>query len=420
MKRNRLKTTVSTIFIFLFAKICLAQPIVIIPHKYLPSYFIAVDKSKQRLFLIEYNGTINIIAQIPCSTGSNNGDKFFQGDEKTPEGVYFITRKIKRPLDFSLYGNLAYATNYPNPIDRLFDKDGGGIWLHGRGKKLIPYDTRGCVAVETADLRNLEKYLSLKVTPILIGSKIIIKPKDKEIQKEINNIKNKVLKWINYWRKKDPIFFSYFDPVSYSKTSYIPFKKFIEQKEITFLRYKWIDIFISQLNIIPGPYYYVTSFFELYRSPIFKSQGIKRLYWMKINGEFKIVASEWIQIPVHLESKYLAYHSDRLLNFVKKWKEAWEKKNYTLYAQCYDENAIQGPYKGLASIVENKKNIWKKSGNIKIVIRDINISIHKKGFLIKFYQKYISDIHKDIGNKILIVYPFNDTYKIIEERWYSL
>ncbi|MDL1966678.1 MAG: hypothetical protein LWW90_08450, partial [Candidatus Desulfofervidus auxilii] len=89
---KRFKIIVTTILIFLYAKTSLSQSIIIIPYKYLPSYFIAVDKSKQRLLLIEYNGTINIKAQIPCSTGSSNGDKFFQGDEKTPEGVYFISR----------------------------------------------------------------------------------------------------------------------------------------------------------------------------------------------------------------------------------------------------------------------------------------------------------------------------------------
>lgn len=137
---NIVKTLISIVTVVLgtflfFLNNAISQPITIIPHKYLPKHFFVVDKNKQRLYLIEYNGTINIITTVPCSTGANNGDKFSQGDEKTPEGIYFLTKKIHRPLDFVLYGNLAYATDYPNPIDKLFDKDGGGIWLHGRGKK---------------------------------------------------------------------------------------------------------------------------------------------------------------------------------------------------------------------------------------------------------------------------------------------
>ncbi|WP_459878868.1 L,D-transpeptidase family protein [Desulfothermus naphthae] len=420
MNRKRLKIIGIIIFIFLYVQFSPAQSIILIPQKHLPTYLIAVDKSKQRLFLLGYNGSLNIISQMCCSTGSNSGDKFLQGDEKTPEGIYFITRKVKRPLDVSLYGNLAYATNYPNPVDRLFDKDGKGIWLHGRGKKLVPYDTRGCIAVKTENLKKIEKYLKLKYTPVLIASHIFIKPKDKKIQKEINILKERLFKWITHWKNKDKFFFTYYDPLSFSKTSRLSFKAFMAKKQTTFSRYKWIDIFISQLNIIPGPYYYVTSFFELYRSPVFTSKGLKRLYWMKINGQFKIVASEWIQMPINLDAEYLTYHSDRLVAFLKKWKSAWEHKNDIVYANYYDKNAIQNSYIGLNSIIKHKKSIWRKSGNIKISFKNINIVLHKKGFLIKFIQKYVSNNHKDIGNKILIVYPFKNSYKIIEERWFPL
>ncbi len=62
----------------------------------------------------------------------------------------------------------------------------------------------------------------------------------------------------------------------------------------------------------------MTYFFELYRSPKFLSQGLKKIYWMKINGNYKIVASKWINLPINLEASYLSYHSDKIINFFKR------------------------------------------------------------------------------------------------------
>ncbi len=394
-----------------------SQKIVISSHKYLPPLFFAVDKKKERLYLLNYNNTLTIIAKEPCSTGTRQGDKFIRGDHKTPEGIYFITRKIKRPLNYSLYGNLAYAMNYPNPVDRLFDKDGGGIWLHGRGKKLKPYDTKGCVAIKTDTLKKLSGRIQKQITPILIGSEIVFKPKDKDILKEVNAIHKRVEKWSRAWKDKNPIFFTFYDPLSFSKSTRFPFKKFIAKKRHYFSKYKWIDIFIPKIFILKGPYYYVSYFFQLYRSPNFISTGLKRLYWMKIHGKYKIVASEWIKLPVDLKSRYLVYHTNNILKFLKKWKSAWEKKDINRYKNMYDKKAVQGKYVGIDSIIAHKKKIWKKCPNIEISIKRINISMCKDGFKIVFLQEYKSSFHKDTGKKRIIIYPYKNSYKILREEW---
>ena len=92
-----------------------------------------------------------------------------EGDLRTPEGVYFVGHRINRKLDWDLYGNLAYSLNYPNPVDRIMGKTGGGIWIHGRGKEFLPRDTRGCVALKVPDMRDMASRIAYGM-PVVIAS----------------------------------------------------------------------------------------------------------------------------------------------------------------------------------------------------------------------------------------------------------
>ena len=130
-----------------------------------PACFLVVEKAEQRL--VWTNATSKQLVW-QCSTGSSGGDKWREGDLATPEGVYFMTRR-QTGLPEKLYGNLAFPLNYPNPVDRLRGKTGYGIWLHGRGKPLVPRDTRGCIALRTPMLKRLSSLFALQRTPVFIG-----------------------------------------------------------------------------------------------------------------------------------------------------------------------------------------------------------------------------------------------------------
>ena len=113
--------------------------------KGVPGVVLVVDKSQQKLFV--YDGEKRgLLREIVCTTGQAKGDKLVEGDLRTPEGVYFIERRIENGLDFELYGGQALVLNFPNPVDKAAQKTGYGIWIHGRGRLIVPRDTRGCVA----------------------------------------------------------------------------------------------------------------------------------------------------------------------------------------------------------------------------------------------------------------------------------
>lgn len=142
-----------------------------LPDTALDNSLILVDKGKKEFFYLEKKGEKIIRLHYPSIHGEIEGDKQIEGDLKTPEGVYFVRGKIQVPLDFAMYGNHAYALNYPNPIDRLRGKTGSGIWIHSKGDPIKGQFTQGCVAIDLANIKALDEYLK-PGTPVIIAQGI--------------------------------------------------------------------------------------------------------------------------------------------------------------------------------------------------------------------------------------------------------
>lgn len=101
------------------------------------------------------------------------GHKQFEGDGKTPEGLYFVDRFNPR----SRY-HLSVGISYPNERDKAyaaqFGRDAGGdIMFHGRGpegRALAPRNrdwTAGCLALTDAEIEDVYAMLQLR-TPVMI------------------------------------------------------------------------------------------------------------------------------------------------------------------------------------------------------------------------------------------------------------
>lgn len=133
---------------------------------------IVVSKDRKELYLISGETVLRI---YPVAFGSNPvGHKQFEGDGKTPEGLYSID--FKNPN--SEYTK-ALHVSYPNKEDVAYAKSqgksaGGDIMIHGfptdeRKRQMIsvihPWNwTRGCIAVnneQIADIYSLVKESTL-------------------------------------------------------------------------------------------------------------------------------------------------------------------------------------------------------------------------------------------------------------------
>lgn len=133
---------------------------------------IIVEKSAHRLYL--YVGG-RLIKSVRISTGKRHGDKQVQDDQKTPEGIYFLTEFLEDTELPAKYGARAIVLDYPNPIDKFQGKSGFGIWIHGTDdppRLERPYDSRGCVVMLNDDVLDLAERIALLKTPVVIVEKM--------------------------------------------------------------------------------------------------------------------------------------------------------------------------------------------------------------------------------------------------------
>ena len=130
---------------------------------------IFIKKSDRMLHLLK-NG--DIIKTYNIALGFEPiGHKHKRGDGKTPEGLYYINKKLHNS-DF----HIALQISYPNKWDKRKAKinsnnPGGLIMIHGQSKNLELNRedwTNGCIAVTNEEIEEINKLVELK-TPVYIS-----------------------------------------------------------------------------------------------------------------------------------------------------------------------------------------------------------------------------------------------------------
>ncbi len=137
---------------------------------------VAVDVARSRLYVFE-NGSqgLSLIREYYASIGKNGMVKQVAGDQRTPLGIYFVTKQIPGATLPAKYGKQALALNYPNPYDRLQGRGGDGIWLHGIPTGMYsraPWTTDGCIALANHYLQELSAYIDVQATPIIVAERL--------------------------------------------------------------------------------------------------------------------------------------------------------------------------------------------------------------------------------------------------------
>lgn len=121
-----------------------------------------------------------LLREFPVELGSNwLGHKRVRGDRATPEGQYFITKKVESGR--SKY-HKALAINYPNQTDleefeaaqqrgeiSRFAQIGGLIEIHGDGGKGVNW-TEGCIALRNDDMDRLFSLVQVGTPVTIVGS----------------------------------------------------------------------------------------------------------------------------------------------------------------------------------------------------------------------------------------------------------
>ncbi len=155
--------------LFLLATLSFATP----PAKHPDKIFI--EKSKRTLSLMSGN---EVLKTYKVALGSQPiGPKDRQGDHKTPEGLYFVDRKVPNSTFYK-----ALHLSYPSPADRAHAKrlglsPGGDVEIHGLGAKFgfigaahrLHDWTDGCIALTNEEIDEI-------YPQIAVGTPVEIKP----------------------------------------------------------------------------------------------------------------------------------------------------------------------------------------------------------------------------------------------------
>lgn len=121
--------------------------------------YLIVDKSERLLVAYENGKPIRAYRDLQFGDAPR-GHKRFQGDERTPEGVYRIDWRNPQ----SSY-HLSLRISYPNSDDRAFASQygrspGGDIFIHGQPNGLLTGRMRGdwtdgCIALSNEEIEEL-------------------------------------------------------------------------------------------------------------------------------------------------------------------------------------------------------------------------------------------------------------------------
>ena len=120
--------------------------------------YLLIDKSERLLIAYQNGRPIRVYRGLQFGDAPM-GHKRFQGDERTPEGLYTIdTRNPRSQFHLSL------RISYPNHADRAFARQygrspGGDIFIHGqptgRPGRMRGDWTDGCIALTNAEIEEL-------------------------------------------------------------------------------------------------------------------------------------------------------------------------------------------------------------------------------------------------------------------------
>ncbi|EAJ2862325.1 murein L,D-transpeptidase [Campylobacter coli] len=224
------------------------------------------------------------------------GDKQVEGDLKTPVGFYELGRKFN-PGD-PYYGPFAFATTYPNLLDKVQGKTGGGIWIHGYpldGTRLDEFKTRGCIALFNENLEEFAKVVQDKKVFAMTEEKEKARAKKEDIAALLADL----FAWKLAWTDSDiNTYLNFYDEKQFKRFDKMKFEQFASMKKSIFSRKEDKKIKFSDINISPYPNVenetmYRISFYEDYYTKNYQFKGDKILY-VKIDskGKMKILAEQ--------------------------------------------------------------------------------------------------------------------------------
>ena len=260
-------------------------------------YLFYVDAVSSRFYLYEnINGKLSYKDDYYVSIGKNGFGKQYEGDKKTPVGVYFTGKKIRESLS-DFYGEAAYPLSYPNEIDIKNKRNGSGIWLHGTPKTTYnraPLASDGCIVLSNPDLMKLSSVLDNNKIPIIISFQSLkdLESSNKNLAERKLSLINAIERWREKWEDQDTESYLKF----YSKNFFSEkddYDSWAERKRIIQAQKQKVFVELSEISFFDYPNteneIVLVDFVQDYKSPAINNKMNKRQYWINENNEWRIM-----------------------------------------------------------------------------------------------------------------------------------
>ena len=392
---------------------------------------VVVAKDTQKLFLYAFdlNGLCRKVSEFNCSTGKVPGIKTRSGDSKTPEGVYFVTKKhIKRELS-PIYGTRAFPLDYPNFSDQSAGRTGNSIWIHGTNKPLKGRDSNGCIVLKNSDIDKLEEYITPGKTPVIIVDKISYTSVESN-----DKIKRRFMSFISGWNdslEKGTYhqYLDFYDPEYLPDISWWPdwnktrkhlktsnTSLSIEIKNLLILMYA--DIFVVPLDQTircKNKNFYI---------------GTRKLFITGMSGTFKIIGEKYQLAAKDQKSdeknpftaayrnmKAMVFGEQEIITLINGWLEAWSSKNIKKYGDYYANDFRSQRGANLNAWLKHKRRLNHKYAYINVSQDKMVVKRSGKKAAVSFIQTYESSAYRAVGAKHLVLICEKGGWKIHREIW---
>ncbi len=262
-------------------------------HKYL----LLAEMSTGRFFMFENKlGQPELVKDYYMSIGKAGFGKQVEGDNKTPVGLYHVTREIDGSTLPDLYGSGAFPVNYPNRVDRWRKRTGYGIWLHGTPSDTYsraPLASEGCFVLSNDDYDDVAPLIrSAEKPPVLLVETVEWLTPDQHQQRKQTYL-GILNQWAVDWESLDvERYLSHYnaDNFNFGKDN---FSEWSERKRQVGRGKEFIQLAINVngLFIYPGEEdMFMVDFKQSYMSNNYQSQSQKQQYWKKdATGNWKII-----------------------------------------------------------------------------------------------------------------------------------
>lgn len=413
-------------------------------------YALVMDAKRARIFLYEnVAGMPKLVVDYYVSQGKLGIDKFKEGDQRTPLGVYYITNRLPGAKLPDFYGPGALPISYPNEWDKIQGRGGKGIWLHGvpsGNYSRPPLASDGCVVLSNPDFLALSNYVDVAKTPVIISEKINF------ISRQAWSAeKQSARKLIEDWRND----FNSGNTGNFARHYSKNFRHVSDGAPDTWLA-RQLHVFkndpaskstihdVSQFRY-PGREEIIVSNFTQNISANRGASSIKRRqYWLKEASQWRIILEEQTGIsgarldvdiaklqtpakenklsektvnnPTSKTDKQLSTSQNEVSKAVDHWVSVWSNKNTKAYLAHYAKDFQTPSGESRKDWMKERTARIEGKSKISVKIEKPTITVDGNSATVKFRQNYQSGALVASSRKTLAMVKHDGKWLIKQEK----